>query len=102
MKFGMGSNTQLTQKYERGKVQHDIHTSKHIHKQTNIPDFQLCYSCECLACQLYNTTTMFNSIIAQITVLHGIINPYGGFLLEDKTTTGIWSIITNIHCYFFE
>ncbi len=49
MKFGTGSNTELTQKYERVKVLNDIHTSKHIYKQTNIPDFQLCYPCKCLA-----------------------------------------------------
>ncbi len=39
MKFEMGSNTERTQKYERVKVQNDIRTSKHIYKQTNIPDF---------------------------------------------------------------
>ncbi len=47
MKFGTGSNAELTQKYERVKVLNDIHTSKP--KQTNIPDFQLRYSCKCLA-----------------------------------------------------
>ncbi len=47
MKFGTGSNAELTQKYERAKVLNDIHTSKP--KQTNIPDFQLRYSCKCLA-----------------------------------------------------
>ncbi len=30
------------------KVQNYIRTSKHI-KKTNIPDFQLCYPCKCLA-----------------------------------------------------
>ncbi len=30
MKFGMGLNAELTQKYERFKVQNDIRTSKHI------------------------------------------------------------------------
>ncbi len=39
MKFGTVSN-ELTQKYEKVKVQNDIRTSKHIYKQTNIPDFQ--------------------------------------------------------------
>ncbi len=37
VKFRMGSNTKLTQKYERVKVQNDILTSKHIdlNKQTS-------------------------------------------------------------------
>ncbi len=39
MKFGTGSNAELTQKYERAKVLND----------TNIPDFQLRYPCKCLA-----------------------------------------------------
>ncbi len=30
VKFGTGSNTELTQKYERVKVQNDIRTFKHI------------------------------------------------------------------------
>ncbi len=30
MKFGTGSNNELTQKYEKVKVQNDIRTSKHI------------------------------------------------------------------------
>ncbi len=46
MKFGTGLNTEQTQKYERVKVQNDIRRSKHIYKQTNIPDFQLCYPCK--------------------------------------------------------
>ncbi len=41
MKFGMGSNNELTQKYEKVKVQNDIRTSKHMYKRTNIPNFQL-------------------------------------------------------------
>ncbi len=50
MMFGMGSNAELTKKYERVKVQNDIRTSKHIYiyKQTNISNFQLCYPRECL------------------------------------------------------
>ncbi len=32
MKFGTGSNNELTQKYEKVKVQNDIRTSKHIYK----------------------------------------------------------------------
>ncbi len=44
MTFGMGSNNELTQKYDK-EVQNDIRTSTHIYKQTNIPDFQLCYPC---------------------------------------------------------
>ncbi len=32
MKFGMGSNNELTQKYGKVKVQNDIRTSKHINK----------------------------------------------------------------------
>ncbi len=43
MKFGTGSNNELTQKYEKVKVQNDIRTSTDIYKRTNIPDFQLCY-----------------------------------------------------------
>ncbi len=44
MKFGTGSNNELTQKYKKVKVQNDIRTSKHIiYKRTNICDFQLCY-----------------------------------------------------------
>ncbi len=44
MKFETGSNKELTPKYEKVKVQNDIRMSKHIiYKQTNIPDFQLCY-----------------------------------------------------------
>ncbi len=43
MKFGTGLNNELTQKYEKVKVQNDIRTSKHRYKQINIPDFQLCY-----------------------------------------------------------
>ncbi len=35
MMFGMGSNAELTRKYERVKVQNDIRTSKHINKQTS-------------------------------------------------------------------
>ncbi len=35
MKFGTGSNNELTQKYEKVKVQNDIRTSKHINKQTS-------------------------------------------------------------------
>ncbi len=34
MKLGTGSNMQQTQKYERVKVQNDLHTSKHTNKQT--------------------------------------------------------------------
>ncbi len=49
MKFGKGSNAELTQKYDRVKIQNDMRMSKHIYKQTNIPDFLLCYPCECLA-----------------------------------------------------
>ncbi len=49
MKFGTGSNAELTQKYERVKVLNDICTPKPIYKQTNISDFQLCYPCKCLA-----------------------------------------------------
>ncbi len=48
MKFGTGSN-ELTQKYEKVKVQNDIRTSTHVYKRTNSPDFQLCYPCKCLA-----------------------------------------------------
>ncbi len=36
MKFGMGMNTERTQKYAKVKVQNDIRTSTHIYKQTNI------------------------------------------------------------------
>ncbi len=32
MKLGKGSNTKLTQKYARVKVQNDIRTFTHIHK----------------------------------------------------------------------
>ncbi len=35
MKLGTGSNTELTQKYARVKVQNDIRTSKYINKQTS-------------------------------------------------------------------
>ncbi len=35
MKFGTGLNNELTQKYEKVKVQNDIRTSKHINKQTS-------------------------------------------------------------------
>ncbi len=48
MKFRTGSN-ELTQKYEKVKVQNDIRTLTNIYKRTNIPDFQLCYRCKCLA-----------------------------------------------------
>ena len=36
--LGMGSNTELTRKYERVKVQNDIHMSKHIYinQQTSL------------------------------------------------------------------
>ncbi len=44
-----GSNNELTQKYETVKVQNDLRTSKHIYKQTNIPNLNLCYRCKCLA-----------------------------------------------------
>ncbi len=47
MKFGTGSNTELTQKYVRVKVQNDIRTSKHINKH---PQFSMCYPCKCLTC----------------------------------------------------
>ena len=47
MKFGTVSNTKLTQKYERVKVQNDIRTS--THKQTNIPDFQYCVTPDCVS-----------------------------------------------------
>ncbi len=43
MKFGKGSNTALTQKYGRVKVQNDIRTSKHINKHPQF--FKLCYPC---------------------------------------------------------
>ncbi len=36
MKFGTGSNNELTQKYEKVKVQNDIRTSKYINKQTSL------------------------------------------------------------------
>ncbi len=49
MKFGTGSNNELTQKYKKVKVQNDTRTSTHIFKQTHTPDFQLCYSGKCLA-----------------------------------------------------
>ncbi len=48
MKFGTASN-KLTQKYKKVKLQNDIRMSSHIYKCTNIPDFQLCYRCNCLA-----------------------------------------------------
>ncbi len=35
MMFGTGSNAELTRKYDRVKVQNNIHTSKHINKQTS-------------------------------------------------------------------
>ncbi len=35
MKFGTGSNKELTPKYKNVKVQNDICTSKHINKQTS-------------------------------------------------------------------
>ncbi len=35
MKFGTGSDNELTQKYEKVKIQNDICTSKHIYKQTS-------------------------------------------------------------------
>ncbi len=31
------------------KYKNALCTSKHMYKQTNIPDFQLCYPCKCLA-----------------------------------------------------
>ncbi len=44
MKFWIGLNNELTPQYEKVKVQNDIRN-----KQTNIPNFQLCYPCKCLA-----------------------------------------------------
>ncbi len=63
MKFGAGSNNELTQKYEKVKAQKDICTSKHTYKQTYIPDFQLCYPCKCLL------TTLARQIIIQLHVV---------------------------------
>ncbi len=48
MKFGTGSTTELTQKRE-GQSTKMPYVRPNIYKQTNIPDFQLCYPCKCLA-----------------------------------------------------
>ena len=34
---------------ERVKVQNDMYVQTYKYKQTNIPGFQLCYPCKCLA-----------------------------------------------------
>ena len=49
MKFGTGVDHRTNTKTPGSKYKNDIRTSKHIYKQTNIPDFQLCYPGKCLA-----------------------------------------------------
>ncbi len=46
MKFGTGSNAERTQKYGGSKYKM---TYIRPNISTNIPDFQLCYPCKCLA-----------------------------------------------------
>ncbi len=78
MKFGAGSNNELTQKYEKVKVQNDIGTSTHIYKRTNIPDFQLCYPWKCRArytcspikCNYYNMHALIKYSLKQIVLLN--------------------------------
>ncbi len=48
MKFGTGLTTELTQKREGQSTKMPC-VRPNIYKQTNIPDFQLCYPCKCLA-----------------------------------------------------
>ncbi len=48
MKFGTGSNAERTQKYGGSKYKM-TYVRPYIYKQTNIPNFQLCYPCKCLA-----------------------------------------------------
>ncbi len=62
MKFGTGSNNELKQ--------NDIRTSKHIYKQTNIPNFQLCYPCKCLA---HYACSPINIIIIIVVVVIFIV-----------------------------
>ncbi len=42
MKFGTGSNAELTQKYEMVKGLNDIHTSKHIYINNQISQIFNC------------------------------------------------------------
>ncbi len=49
MKFGTGSITELTQKREGQSTKMPYVCPNILYKQTNIPDFQLCYPCKCLA-----------------------------------------------------
>ncbi len=70
MKFGTGSNKELTQKYEKVKVQNDVRTSKHIYKQTNIPDFVTPESVS-LARQLHLS---INYTAHKSMILHGMRN----------------------------
>ncbi len=44
-----GVDHRTNTKTRGSKYKNALHTSKHIYKQTNIPDFQLCYPCKCLA-----------------------------------------------------
>ncbi len=58
MKFGTGSNNELTQKYEKVKVQNDISTSTHMYKlvmclSTNGERFCLVKTTELLLQNLY-------------------------------------------------
>ncbi len=46
MKFGTGSNTKLTQKYARVKVQNDIHTSTYIYINKQISPIFNCVTPE--------------------------------------------------------
>ena len=72
VKFGMGSNTKLTPKYENVKVQNDIGTSKHNIQTTKHPDFQLCYPWECLSCFARSPITIEQTTILEIYLLLSI------------------------------
>ncbi len=50
--FWDGVDHRTNTKTRGSKYKNALRTSKHIYKPTNIPDFQLCYPCKCLARQL--------------------------------------------------
>ncbi len=52
-----------------------MRTSTHIYKRTNIPDFQLCYHCKCLARYAHSPTKTSNVICKFYLYVFFLITP---------------------------
>ncbi len=75
MKFGTGSNNELTQKYKKVKVQNDMRTSKHIiiNKQTS-PIFNCVTPVSVLlARQLFvHSLYLYSSVLCNLSTVHSV------------------------------